>query len=368
MHVAIFALFLATTAVTTALEPPESYVEHQLRGANTDRDLLSMSGGATSLSYSIAAAAGADQFCFDYGAVCLEFGDLFSVSYTDAFTEGNAFAIAWADEYLWLHATCGAYAEAYARACAFTKVDGKINVNTSTTGTKKNISLSVQLKTATMTFALAQSVAMAQAYANVGAMSFTSVQAFCSQVGNMSILCAGGTASTDLFQLATANANAFGSAGALASSGANTDTNALVSADGTAISNVNGVITAKAWSWAVAQAGAAASAIANAFTIASNDSFAAVCVAQYADICGNRDNADKGFCALDRDVACAQAWAAGQAYASALSMACAEEFINAWAGVSTFVSLSANVNCMSTPKLSWTTANAGVGMSCGVGV
>ena len=365
MRVAIFTLFLVTTtAVTTALEPPESYVEHQLRGANTDRDLLSMSGGATSLSFSVSAARGADRFCFDYERTCLQFGDLFWAADTYTYTEGNAFALAYTKEYLWLHTACRAYSAAYARACAFIKVDGKVKVDTSVQNAKKNVSLSVYLRTGAMTFALAQTVAMAKAYAEVGAKSFTNVQAYCAEVNNMSILCAGGTASTDLKQIAKARATAFGSARAEAQSGAGTNTNAVVSAQGPAIDFISGAIWASAWSWAFSNAAASAKAIADAFTTATNDSLAEVCVAIYGEICKNQNI---GICGLGSDVACAQAMAKGEAYASALSEACAQEFINAWAGASANVYLSANVDCQSTPKLTWTTADAGVGLTCVVG-
>jgi hypothetical protein len=207
---AILTLFLVTAVATaTALEPPESYVEHQLRGANTevheDRDLLELGGSSASLAFSIASAKGAADGCFDYGAKCLELGKVFAATYVGAGASGNAFAIAFAEEYIWLVSICEAYAYAHAQSCAFTQVDGHVQVNTTVANSKKTVSMEVYLKAASTTFAMAASTAVAKAYTAVEAYSFTDVAAFCAKVDNKSPLCVG-YAETELEQIAIAGA------------------------------------------------------------------------------------------------------------------------------------------------------------------
>jgi hypothetical protein len=369
---AIFTLtsFLVT-AVATALLPPESYVvEPHLRGANIeldeDRELASTAGGSTStrLSFSFASALGSKHFCFDYNVTCLEWGYGYTGANASAETSGNAFAIAYSEDYLWLHSMCDAYAVAYAKSCAFTKVDGKIEVDTTVTAVKKKVSLNVTLDTATTTFVMAESQAVAKAYVKVGAKSFTSAAAFCTQVKNMSPFCAGGTAGTDLTQIAVAEADAVGQAFSLASSGALSGGNASVQAEGTGLDYVSGLIVAYAKSWSFAAAGTAAEAFATAFTASSDKSFAEICVSKHVEICGNDEYADQGICTMPPEEACAAAVARGAAYAEALSAACAEAFIQSYAIAETHAFLSANVDCKKKPKLTWTCAIARVGQSC----
>jgi hypothetical protein len=323
-----------------------------------------MGSTSTSLSFSFAAPSGSDSFCFDYHTICLELGALNDATYTDAQVTGNAFTFAFSYESLWLDATCAAYAEAYARTCSFMKVDGKVDVHTSVQNTKKDVSMNVVLKTATMTLAIAESVAIAQSYADVGAYSYTTVDAYCSKINNLSIICPGGTASTDLSQLAVASAGSIGQAGAVAASGTTTQSAAAVMAEGSSLTYINSVISAFAESWSFAAAGAAASAIADAFTAVCNESFSSMCVAEHGRICSIAENSGRGICNDQPDVACATAYAKGEAWSEALSLACAQEFASAQTKTSAFAAISANVNCQGTPVFTWTCADGFSSTTC----
>jgi hypothetical protein len=363
----ISTLFLVT-AVATALQPPESYDENHLRGANTgvykDRDLSTNGVSPTTISFSFASSAASNQLCFDYNAVCLELGNDIVMTDAEAATSGNAFAIAFAEEELWLTATCRAYAHAYSQVCAFTKVDGQIVVDSKMVRRKRNVSLKVSLNTATTTFAMATAVAVAEAYTEIDAKSFTSVAAFCAEVGNMSPLCAGGTASTDLKQIAQADARTAGQGFAVAESGSSTSSSAALQTQGNELDFVKGNIVAYAKSWSFAKAGAAADAFAKSISSVANKSFAEVCIAEHGKICDQSISPGEGICSKPADEACANAVAKGEAHAEALSIACVKAFINAYAETETLVFLSANVDCKSKPKLTWTCTDAGVGQSC----
>ena len=334
--------------------------------ASGDRNLRSSSSSTQSLAFSFASATGADDLCFDYRSVCLEKGRLFDAVYVDTNTSGNAFAIAYSEENLWLEAICDSFTNAYAKTCAFTTATGKIQVNNTRVRSQKMVSLSVDLNTATTTFSQATSIAVAQAYTTVEAYSYTSVATFCTQVSNMSPLCAGSTATTDLKQIAVAKAAAVGQADALSTSGSVTGSRAAVQASGTRLKYVNGFLAAYARSWAFAAAGAAAKAFADSFSGVANESFAASCVKKYELICSDSMNSGQGVCAAtaNAEVACAAAAANGKAYGKALALACAETFISTYANAETSFSLSANVDCENTPFLTWTYANAGIGTYC----
>jgi hypothetical protein len=220
--------------------------------SDLDRELqLSMFSSSTSLAFSVASASSAASSCFDPFQVCLEWGYLYTDATTSTEAGGNSFAEATSESNLWLNAWCKAHAEAYALACTFTKVDGHIKVDTTTTNGYKEVSLSVGLKTAAKTLAIAKSKAIAKSYVDAKAQSFTSVDAYCTAVQNKSPLCSG-TATTDLSQVATAQANAKGQAAALATSGSVTQQNLSVSAKGFSVDFINGLISAYAKSWAFA--------------------------------------------------------------------------------------------------------------------
>jgi hypothetical protein len=221
--------------------------------SDLDRELQGLSLGSTSssLSFSVASASSAATSCFNPYEVCLQWGYVNTDTTTSAATGGNSFAIAYSDVGLWLNAWCKAYADVYARACAFTKVDGDIKVDTTTSNGYKEVALSVYLKTATKTLAIATSKAIAASYVNAEAQAYTSVTAYCTAVNNKSPLCSG-TASTDLKQVATAGAVAFGQASALAQSGSVTKQNLSISAKGASLDYINGIISAYAKSWAFA--------------------------------------------------------------------------------------------------------------------
>jgi hypothetical protein len=219
--------------------------------SDLDRELLSLGSSSTSLSFSVASASSAADSCFDPFQVCLEWGYLNTDTTTSAAAGGNSFAIATSEVGLWLYAWCQAYADAYARACTFTKVDGDIKVDTTISNGYKEVSLSVALKTATKTLAIAKSKAIAESYVNAEAQAYTSVTAYCTAVNNKSPLCFG-TATTDLTQVATAGAIAYGQANALAQSGSVTQQNLSVSAKGSSLDFINGIISAYAKSWAFA--------------------------------------------------------------------------------------------------------------------
>jgi hypothetical protein len=366
MRIIIFTLFLVTV-VANALEPPESYVvEPHLRGATTEldeeRELFSGSLGAQVLSFSLSAAAGPDQFCFDYRAYCLGQASLSLLLDAETETSGNVEESAFSEEYLWFTTACEAYAEAFARSCSFTDVKGKVNVATTVTGTDKTVSMSVTVSAAAMTIAMAKSKAVAKAYADVGAFSYTNINALCSQVSQMSPLCTGGTAQTDLFQVATAKAKAKGQASSLAASGAWSGGDAQIWVAGKSFSLVYGMVTAYAQAWAFASAEAAAKAFAEATTYVYNDSFAQVCAAEFGRICA--ENADQELCNSTPEEACAAAWAYGEGNAEALSLACAKAFIASYADTGIYLSMSAEVDCSSAPKMIWQVAKAGAEQLC----
>ena len=242
-------------------------------------------------------------------------------------------------------------------------MDGDIKVDTSNLGGYKDVSLSVKLKTATKTIAFATSEAVAQSYAEVGAHSYTSATAFCTQVNNKSPFCAG-FAWTDLQQFGSASALAIGQSSALAKSGSVTKSNILVNGRGSGLDYLNGFIAAYAKSWSFANAGSFALAIADAYTEASNEAFTLVCVKQHENICGEPENSGKGICNVDVDAACAAASAAGEGYAAALAGAVASAYAEAEAGAEVKVFVSANVDCKSVPKLTWTTIPADADTLC----
>jgi hypothetical protein len=253
-------------------------MEGNLRGAATtielsgddieqlERELqLSLGSTSTSLSFSVASAShGAG--CYDAFSYCIEVGALYTDTSTDANTGGNSFAIANSEVGLWLNAFCSAYASAYAQACAFTKIDGDIKVGSITQNGYKEVSLAVSLKTATKTLAYASSAASAASWANAEAYSYTDTAAYCTAVKNKSPFCGSGFAGTDLTQVASASASAFGAASSLATSGSVTKQGLAVSARGSSLDYINGYLAAYAKSWSYANAFSIASTYARAFT------------------------------------------------------------------------------------------------------
>ncbi len=328
------------------------------------RDLLSISGSATELAFSHASSAGADDFCVDYYSDCIEEGYVVLVSDADAEAASNTLAYAYSDVSLWLEAYCYANVAAYSRACAFTKVDGKVKVDISYTGIQKNVGLSIQVSSASTTYAFATSTAVADSYAAVGAQSFTNAAAYCSAVGNKSPLCAAGTAATDLEQIAIAGASSFSDAVSESGAGGFGKAMASVYVDGTSINTVSGHLMAIAESWSFASAGASAFAFADAATGIINESFTAVCIQKHGEICGISDNEGKGVCGSTPEVACAAAYTYGAGFAEALSLSFASVFVKACAEAAAIVILKASVNCVSTPKFTWATSPGGASVSC----
>jgi hypothetical protein len=99
----------------------------------------------------------------------------------------------------------------------------------------------------------------------------------------------------------------------------------------------------------------------------SSKSFAEVCIMQHGKICGSQPaNSGMAICSKSAAEACTSAEAIGRAHAEALSIACVKAFIDAYAHAQTFIMLSADVDCRSTPKLTWTCTKAGVGTACAV--
>jgi hypothetical protein len=344
-----------------------------LRGASeeVDRELsyVRPTTSQHSLSFSIATASYAEDECFNPNIRCLELADVLADTSTSTNTSSiSAFAIATSSENLWLIAFCKAQAKAYAQAITFTKVDGDIKVEVTTYKKSKEVSLSMVLKTATKTLAYAKSEAIAKSYADAAAMSFTNVTAFCTSVNHKSPLCASGSASTDLTQVATANSTARGLAHALAMSGSVTRQNLSVTAKGASIDFINGYLAAYAKSWSYANVDAAAGTYATAFTQVANTAFAQVCVAEHGIICGDVENKGLGICAQTADEACATAEATGAGFAKAVATAVAQAFVIAQSTAETKVYLSANVDCKTRPKpqLTWASTNAGVDIICGV--
>jgi hypothetical protein len=318
-----------------------------------------------SLAFSIASASYAGNVCFDPNIRCLQLGESLPDTSTSTETSGiSAFAIATSSQTLWLNAFCKAQAKSYAQAITFTKVDGNIEVEMA----KKEVSLSMVLKTASKTLAYAKSEAIAKSYADAAAMSFTDVTAFCTAVNNKSPLCASGSASTDLTQVATANSTAQGLANALAMSGSVTRQNLSVTAKGASIEYINGYLAAYAKSWSYANADAAANTYATAFTQVTNTAFAQVCIVEHGIICSDVTNQGLGICTQTADVACATAQATGAAYVMAAATAVAQAFVTTQSTAETKVYLSANVDCKTkvTPQLTWASTNAGVDIICGV--
>ena len=343
-------------------------MEGNLRGAEVEdsehRDLLSAGGTSTALAFSFASSAGAADFCIDYYADCIELGYVSVYTDADADAASNTFAFAYSTVNLWLEAYCGANAFAYAQACAFTKVDGKVKVDIATNGSQKTVGLSIQLTSASTSYALATSAAVADSYAAVGAQSFTTVVAFCTAVKNKSPLCAGGTASTDLEQVAIASAGSFSDAVAVSGAGGFGKAKASVYVDGSSINNVSGHLVAIAKSWAFASAEASAEAYSVAITEIINSSFTAVCIQKHGEICGASGNKGKGVCGSTPEVACASAYSYGQAYAAAFSFSFASIFIKACAEAAVIVILKAAVNCAGTPVFLWTASQGGAEVSC----
>jgi hypothetical protein len=364
----VFTLFLALAAAN-ALEPfAESYDEHRLlRGPNDtgndeDRDLLTLGSTSQSFSFSAVSAYGAGDFCFDYHSSCIEEGHALTsaISYADA--NGNSIAFADSVEYLFLQAFCASFAESFALTCAFTKVDGDIQVEAKSENSNQKITLGLQLKAATTTFATASSVADAATYTAIDSQAFTNagVVSFCNQYPWFPTC--SGFAGTSLQQIATAAASSFGVASASSGSGALATSGAFVVTAGTKYSYVNGLLSAYVQAWSFAEAGAAAAAFASSFTESTNLAFANVCVEQFASICAS---SSYGWCGSTPEEACAAAWASGSSWAFALAEACAQTFVEAFAKASSFVFLTANVDCSKIqPALAWTTTSAGIANSC----
>jgi hypothetical protein len=364
----IFTLFLAMAAAS-ALEPAaESYNEHRLlRGPNDtedneDRDLLTLGSSSQSFSFSAVSSYGKGGFCIDYKTACLEAGFALTAASTFTDASGNAIAFAESAEFLFLQAFCDSFASAYALTCAFTRVDGDIEVDTKMVNRNQVVTLGLNLKAASTTFAKAESLAVADAYTGITASAFTDVKVFCGQVGNSHPFCGGGGAGTELLQIATAEADSFAVASALASADAEAKAGAFVVTSGSKYSYVKGLLSAYVKAWTFAEAGATAEAFASSFTEVINDSWAAFCFKQYASLCA--DNTI-GFCGYDANKACASAEAKGFAFADALALACAEAFVIAFAKAQSFIFLTADIDLGSvTPALTWTTTNAGIANSC----
>lgn len=288
----------------------------------------------------------------------MEDGIAFSDTSAYADVLGNAFAVANSEQTLWLEACCRAYAEAQALACSFMRVDGDIKVDTTNSNGYKDVGMKMNLKTATLTIALANSLADVEAYTGVGTQSFTSVAAYCAAVKNKSILCGGGTASSDLTTFATGTSQAFGTAGALAQSGSNTQSYLQVSGRGSSLDYLNGVIGAYATSWSFANAGALVSAMATTYAETADHSFSVFCIAEHEKICAIPSNQGHGICSEDATAACAKAASCGEAFGWALAQGCAEAYAVAVSGTQVNVAVSANIACKGTPSLTWQCAGA----------
>jgi hypothetical protein len=364
----IFTLFLALAAANALEHAAESYDEHRLlRGPNDteddeDRDLLAIGSASRAFSFSAVSSSGAGDFCFDYYSSCLELGhaETSAKTYTDA--SGNAIAFAESEQYLSLVAFCDSFAESYALTCAFTKVDGDIEISTKTENSKKVVTLGLKLKAASTTFAKASSFAEANAYTAIDSQAFTDVGAvaFCNQYPYFPS-CAG-FAGTSLEQIATADAISFGVASASSGSVALAKSGAFVVTAGSAYSYVNGFLSAYVKAWSFAEAEAAAVAFASSYAEVMSSSWAKSCVKQHGILCAN---SSAGFCGSSAEEACAVAKASGESWADALAVACARSFIAAFAKASSFVFLTANVDCSkSQPALTWTKTSAGIANSC----
>jgi hypothetical protein len=107
-------------------------------------------------------------------------------------------------------------------------------------------------------------------------------------------------------------------------------------------------------------ASAVAATYVNAFVAVANQSFALVCVEKHGAICGDDKNKGKGMCGQTADIACASAYAAGEAYAEAAAAAVAFAYVEAEATAETAVYVSANLDCKGKPKLTWTSSKCGV--------
>ena len=309
-------------------------------------------------------SAGANDFCIDYFNDCLEQGKVITATYTDADAGSNSVAFAYSEANLWLQAYCFGNAEAYARACSFTKAEGKVNVGVTSSSGGKTVTLGIILTSASTSYALATSSAVAAAYAEVEAQSYTDAAVFCNSVANMSPLCAFGTAATDLHQIAQAGALAFSDAVSEAGAGGFGAAKASVYVDGSSITTVGGHLVAIAKSWAFASADASAAAFAVAVTALINESFSAVCISTHGTICGMPENHGKGVCGSSPEVACASAYAFGLACGDALAISCANSFIQACTASEMIAVLKADVDCKTTPKLKWKSTRGGAHVSC----
>ena len=289
---------------------------------------------------------------------------MYTASDTGVDAESNTAALAYSEANLWLSAYCSANADAYARACSFTKAKGKINVAVTSTGGVKTVSLGVKLLSASTTYAFASSNAVAKSYTDVEAQSYTDTAAFCTSIANKSPQCAGGTAAADLVQVATSSAASFSDAVSEAGAGGFGKAKASVYVDGTSINTVSGHLVAIAKSWAFASAKASALTIAAAATKIINKSFSAVCVSKHRSICSKSENRGRGVCGSSPEVACASAYAYGEAYGGALSLSIAKSFIRAGSDSETIAILKADVDCKTTPKLKWKSSRGGAEVSC----
>jgi hypothetical protein len=366
----VFTLFLALAAANALELAAESYDEHRLlRGPNDtgndeDRDLLTIGSTSQSFSFSAVSAYGAGDFCFDYQSSCIEDGYAVTAAKTYADANGNSIAFADSVEYLFLQAFCASFAESFALTCAFTKVDGDIQVtaNADSRNFNQEITLGLQLNAATTTFATASSVAEAATYTAIDSQAFTSagVASFCNQYPWFPTC--SGFAGTSLSQIATADASSFGVASASSSSGALATSGAFVKTAGSKYSYINGLLTAVVKAWSFAEASAAAGAFAESFTLNINNSFANVCVEQFASICAS---SSYGWCGSTPEEACAAAWASGSSWAFALAEACAQTFVDAFAEASSSIHLMANVDCSKVkPALAWSTTACGFANAC----
>jgi hypothetical protein len=365
----ILTLFLALAAAS-ALEPAaESYDEHRLlRGPNDtedneDRD-LQFTIGSTSESYSFSASSAhsSKDFCYDYYSSCIETGYAMTSAYSYADADGNAIAFGASVEYLFLMAYCDSFAKSYALTCAFSKVDGDIYVDTKTENYKQVVTLGLKLKAASTTFAKASSEAEALAYTGIESEAYTEAGAamFCAKYPYYPNC--QGYAASGLQQIAEATAKSFAVASSESGSSAEAKSGAFVVTAGSKYAYVNGFISAYVKAWSFAQADAAAKAFADSYTETINNSFAEVCVKQFESICSIHSY---GYCSSPPEEACSLAWASGKSWAYALSIACAKAFVSAYAKASSFVFLTANVDCSKPkPYLTWTTTNAGAVNYC----
>ena len=205
------------------------------------RQLATSAVSSTLIPFNVIHTSTMESRCFDFGKWCTNCAFAQTTGWTGS--NGNAAA----DAYVWLYANsaCRAFSKAYAKACSFTVASGKLNVTTATFANYKKVSLSISLDTAVSTLALAESKAVAEAFASVETYAFTSVASY---FINKSPFC-GGWATAKLTQFGAAKAGAKGQSGAVAMSGAVTDTKAAVEAVGATLASVNGVIGAEVASW-----------------------------------------------------------------------------------------------------------------------